>query len=213
MAVTKTQIAKRALSLLGERPITSITDGSDEANAMNERFDIVRDRELARHVWNFARKRASLTADGSFTPVHTFSYAYALPSDNVRLINVGEAYGPLGRPNVHYAYSATFDGISNVYEVAGGYIETNLSAPLKIEYISNGMAEAAFPPEFVDVLAYALAADAAEELTSSNPKVERLHQLYRDTIRQARKQNAIQRPTMPQENGEWVRSRYVWAYD
>jgi len=82
-----TDIANRAMRLLKANRITSLTDGSNNANAANDVFTEVRDDLLRGHNWNFATKRQKL-AQKTNVPVSEFDNAYALPSDWLRTVSV-----------------------------------------------------------------------------------------------------------------------------
>ncbi len=55
-----TSITNRALRLLKANRITSLTDGSNNANAAKDVFVEVREELLRAHNWNFGRKWAEL---------------------------------------------------------------------------------------------------------------------------------------------------------
>ena len=82
-----TDIANRAMRLLKANRITSLTDGSNNANAANDVFTEVRDDLLRAHAWNFATKRQKL-AQSSTAPTFEFDNAYPLPSDWIRTVSV-----------------------------------------------------------------------------------------------------------------------------
>ncbi len=81
-------IANAALQLIkSSKQITSITQGTKEANAVEVVYDELRDALLEMHVWNFATKRVKLARLTS-TPAFGWDYSYQLPADNVRVISV-----------------------------------------------------------------------------------------------------------------------------
>ena len=82
-----TSIANQAMRMLKANRITSLTDGSNNANAANDVFAEVREELLRSHAWNFATKRQKL-AQLSTVPVFEFDNAYALPSDWIRTVSV-----------------------------------------------------------------------------------------------------------------------------
>ncbi len=90
---TKTDLANRALSMLGEAKISDIGDDSVEAaRVCNEHVDAVIAEILRSHRWNVAIDRAILTKSGD-SPAFGYSNAFVLPSDFVRLLSInGEAY-------------------------------------------------------------------------------------------------------------------------
>ena len=95
-----TDIVNKSLRMIGATRITSLTDGSTNANAANDIYTEVRDELLRSHPWNFATKRAKL-AQSATTPTFEFDYAYPLPSDWIRTVSVHDndpRYGTLFYP-------------------------------------------------------------------------------------------------------------------
>lgn len=82
-----TDIVNRAMRLLKADRITSLTDGSPNANKANDVYTEVRDSLLRGHNWNFATRRQKL-ARGSTAPDFEFDNAYPLPADWIRTISV-----------------------------------------------------------------------------------------------------------------------------
>jgi hypothetical protein len=80
-------VVNAALVEIGGSRITSLTDGSTNANAANDIYTEIRDGLLRSHNWNFATKRAKL-AQSSTVPAFEFDYAYPLPSDWIRTTSV-----------------------------------------------------------------------------------------------------------------------------
>ena len=80
-------IANSALNLLGASTISAFTDDSKNARLVNQRYEPVRDRVFRSHAWNCLHKRVQL-AQNSTAPVVEYSYAYALPSDCLRVLKV-----------------------------------------------------------------------------------------------------------------------------
>ena len=80
MAVTKVDIASRALVMIGANPIASFTDGTTEANVTNTIYEEIIESSLTRHNWRFAtgQQQLSLLAD---SPTGRFEYAYQIPAN------------------------------------------------------------------------------------------------------------------------------------
>ncbi len=84
---SETEICNAALMLLGANPINSLNDANDTARTCKVIWPMVLDDELAAHVWNCAKKRATLARETT-APAFGWSYAYALPSDNLRILEM-----------------------------------------------------------------------------------------------------------------------------
>ena len=80
-------IANSALNLLGASTISAFTDDSKNARLINQRYEPVRNRVFRSHAWNCLHKRVQL-AQNSTAPVIEYTYAYALPSDCLRVLKV-----------------------------------------------------------------------------------------------------------------------------
>jgi len=82
-----TDVVNVAMRLIGQSPITSLSDGSTNANTADDIYTEVRDDLLRSHPWNFATKRVQL-ARSSTDPGFEFDHAYVMPSDWLRTISV-----------------------------------------------------------------------------------------------------------------------------
>jgi len=80
-----TAMVNVALTRIGANNISSITDGSPSAIKANIVWETVRDEVLQARDWRFAKLRASLTQN-EIAPLHSYDYAYPLPSDFLRLV-------------------------------------------------------------------------------------------------------------------------------
>ena len=76
-----------ALNLLGASTISALTDDSKNARLCNQRYEPIRNRVFRSHAWNCLHKRIQL-AQNSTAPVVEYTYAYALPSDCLRVLKV-----------------------------------------------------------------------------------------------------------------------------
>ncbi len=80
-------ICNSALNLLGASTISALTDDNKNARLCNQRYEPVRNRVFRSHAWNCLHKRIQL-AQNSTAPVVEYSYAYALPSDCLRVLKI-----------------------------------------------------------------------------------------------------------------------------
>jgi len=76
-----------ALNLLGASTISALTDDSKNARLCNQRYEPIRNRVFRSHAWNCLHKRVQL-AQNSTAPVVEYTYAYALPSDCLRVLKI-----------------------------------------------------------------------------------------------------------------------------
>jgi hypothetical protein len=84
--VNQTDVCNIALGMIGQNFITAIDDGTHTANQCKLFFEPSRDACLRDHKWNFALKRQALAQ--TTPPASGWSYAYTLPPDCVRVIEL-----------------------------------------------------------------------------------------------------------------------------
>ena len=157
--MTPTDIANLALSRIGEKRISDIAENSPSAISCRANFEMVRDSLLRSHPWNFAIGRAELSETD--TPVFGWSYAYALPSDFLRL--------------------STLNGIQAAkcvsdYTLEGALILTNTNEA-KITYVRRIADPTLFDSLFTEVLVYRLAGAVAMDVTGEPSKRDAMEQL------------------------------------
>jgi hypothetical protein len=188
---SKTAIANRALSKLGETRVSNIeTDNTKPAKTIRFMYDIVRDAMLTAYPWNFAIKRAQIAADAS-APAWGYNKQYTLPVDFLSLLEIR------GNPE---------------YRIEGGKILTNEGAPIYIRYISRISDAALFDPLFVEAFATRMAYEACEEITQSNTKKQILMSDLEMTVKSAYANNAIQGQPQTLEADTWLLAREATGY-
>jgi len=203
---SEVDIANRALSKLGEARITSLSEASKPARAMNARYEHLRDAELEAHPWRFAVTRTTLPKL-SAAPSWGYANEYQRPADDLRPLAIGDHAIPVAALGLYYS-SSGYDAFSGApFEIINGNIHTDLGAPLKYEYIARVANSGAFPAQFVEALACRLAVDACEELTQSASKFDRVEAMYREAIKTARRTNMLYRPPSTRPTGPWNRAR------
>lgn len=179
-AVSETAICNLALTLLGEARITSLAEDRPAARECAAAYERIRDIELAKHPWNFAKTRVTLAAD-STEPAFDFDYAFVLPADCLRVL----------LPNTYQLdWSLENHNGDNA-------ILTNDGDSIDVRYIQRVTDPTKFSAPFVAALAAALAMHLAERLTQSNEKKASAENRYKDAIRDARRANAFQ--TIPED--------------
>lgn len=188
------QICNQALVKIGAERITDLSDDTPSARVLNAIYEIKRDAELAAHPWTFAITRAEIPAL-STAPAFGWSYAYPLPSDCLRVVQVGEDW--------------TFydDGDSgSLFQVEGASILTDQVSPIAVRYVYRVTNSGRYPAPFVEALACRLAAEIAEERTQNLSKREAAWAEYEKAIRTAKRVNAIEQPPQEQPLLSWART-------
>lgn len=188
-----TQIYNLALTKIGAARITDPGDEAKAAQSLSAVYEITRKNELAIHPWTFAMTRAQLPALTALPPFG-WSRAYRLPTDCLRLVEVGQFY-------------VLYQQDIKLFEIEGQTIVCDEASPLDIRYIADVTNPGLFSAPFVEALACKLAAVVAEDITQNSTKRQLAEDAYEKAIRAARRSNAIQLPPQPTPEDTWTLAR------
>ena len=175
---TVTDICNAAISHCGTRSkISSIGEGSAEANACLTHFALVRDATLRAFDWNFGRITTPLAQ--LINPPARWSYKYALPTDCVRLRRLNDV--PL------LILPETFCELAADKDSTGAYISVVLTdaSPVSAIYTARVEDPLRWDAGFVDAVTYGLGARVCFELTGKEERVARLTQLWQAALQRA----------------------------
>ena len=190
---SETDIANVALRLVGGTRITSFTQATPNANAVNDIFSEIRDT-LLEFPWNFATQRVQL-AQLTTAPSFGFDYAYALPADWLYTISVHDNDGGYGTIDYREEQVASQKVIStdhsSVYLVS-----------VKREIDPNLM-----PASFRMALASTLARNLAITLANSNVLEDQLAARAEKDLAKAKSIDAMSSFPEPRPRGSWATSR------
>lgn len=181
----KIAIVNRGLAMLGEPPIQSLLDNVKAARLAGMLYDALLDQELARHFWRFAIGRVLIDETVNDEPRGPFQYSYALPSDWLTTVWIGDL--PTGQLPV------AVDAIPE-WSHEGRFILTNEAAPLSLLYVRRTQDTTKFHALFAEAFAARLAMDMADSLTNSTAKWQKCRQIYKDALAEARRIQAIMEP-------------------
>jgi len=197
MPTSTTDIVNASLRLIGGKRITSLTDGSKEANVAGDLFDGIRDDLLRSHKWNFATKSVQL-ARSATTPVLEFDYGYAVPSDWIRTVSVHDNDAGLSgiafREELLNSQRVIMANAENVY----------------IRYVAMIDDPNLWPADFIKAMEYALARDMAIPVAQSNTVQQSMDDLANKWLRKARSQDAMGSPPEKRPSGSWATARQGW---
>ena len=173
MSASEVQICNLALLKFGTLTIASLDDATKEGRACKVFYPLLRDELIYSHPWNFAMKRADISALVEATPAFEWDYAYTIPADCLR---VWELYGTDAE-----------------WVVESGQLLTNQDEEIYIRYISQVTTTGNFNPAFVNCLATRLGAELAAKL-ADDVKLRQvlLEELYRIQLPEAHVLNAIE---------------------
>lgn len=162
-------ICNKALSLLGQAIIVSLTDDSPSARACAIHWPALRDETLRGHPWNCVTKRWTLNRLNE-TPEFEFEYAFQLPADCLMVLATEPAC---------------------FYEVEGRKILCDESS-LAIKGIERNDDTSQYDPQLASALAFLLAAELCPQMTSSSTEAGRLYGLGTDKLKEAKASDAIE---------------------
>lgn len=175
---------------LGQDPISALTDNRKAAILCNLNYDQVRRAVLRGHIWNFAVKRAQLSASAT-APAFGFANAFSLPADYLRLVPaVGE------------------DSNQEKWKIEGQYLLSDDDGAMDLIYIYDCQDPALFDPLFVQALAYALAAELAIPLTQDKALRSSMENLRNDRLASARTVSSQDNSAQVWDNDVLLRSRF-----
>lgn len=148
---SKVAICNLALTDLGANIIANLeTDSSKEAKNCRVYYDILVDRVLEAHHWDFAKTWVVLALDAGYVFVDDqYEYAYQKPADFIRF--------------------SRMENKASIFEVRGETIVSNLE-DAEIEYIKRVSDSTLYPPHFVSALHSLLRAHLAIPLARKSSK-------------------------------------------
>lgn len=175
---TDVEICSKALILVGDSPIASLTEQTKRASICNNLYPLAKRSLLRQHVWNCAVKRVVL-APLSGAPAYGWSNWFAKPGDWLRLIDVGD----LGADD---------------YEFEGNRILANQTS-LQLRYVAD-VSEGMWDALLTDVMIKSMAADLAYPITKSTSLMQAKQQDYQVALRMAKAIDGQENP--PEQFGD-----------
>lgn len=159
MAITKTEIVNKALTLIGANPIINLDDDSNNARVVSRVYETSLRSILGECKWNFATKRALLSAvtDDLAWYDSGETYVYNKPADVVRIFGVSSS------------------GVA--WREEGDFIISDTSG-LGIRYVYYLDVPSKYPSYFVDALVDKLCSDIAYMIVNSDSLGEKYKKLY-----------------------------------
>lgn len=161
-------ICSNALILLGAKPISSFTE-SDRGAAMGNLYPFAREEVLRAHPWNSATKRVMLPPLAA-PPLFDFRYAFQLPSDWLRTIQVGRLDVPIE------------------YTIEGRQILCDVPS-LPFVYVWRNEVESSWDATLISVMTYYMKAAMAYWITQSTTQTQTASQEFLTVLRQAKSIN------------------------
>lgn len=182
---TKIGLISKALVLIGEKPLQSLSDDRYGATVGSSLFELLYEGELQSNPWRFSMKKAALSRL-VVTPLNQYAYAYQLPSDCLLLRHVY----PRG-----------------LYEVYGDRVYTNATS-VEVDYQFKPEITAV-PAYFATLMVYALARDMVKPITESDSGVKTFAAKYVLQRDRAMYADAQARPATPVQDNPFTDVRHA----
>lgn len=199
---SEVDIANLALARLGDSAsVASISppEGSSQAEHCARFYPIARDSLLEMHDWGFTTRRATLAALSVTT--WNWSYAYARPTNVVRLLSVLPAAASPDDAGEPYDTENTDTGTP--------IILTDL-ADATVRYTLRVTDTTRFPPLFTDALAWLLASHLAGPVIKGDAgtaEAKRCMAMFQAMVSQAIRSDSNQRNHSPAHTPTWMEGR------
>jgi hypothetical protein len=197
MATTKVLICNLALSELGLKAITALTELNERARKCNLIFDTTVDDVLRAHPWTFATKQAALAVASGETVIG-YDYVYAFPTKCMfirKLFTADTIDDPTPIP---------FKELNSTTNTR--IIATNLENAYA-EYTSQVNDVSVFDASFIKALAYKLAADMAVPLCGDSALATEKLKKYLLQLDDARRLNKAEAPESTATSGAYIDAR------
>jgi hypothetical protein len=150
-------ICSDALQMLGAKPISSFTEGTDEANVADSLYSDIKKQALLLYPWSFVYKKIALSRLIT-TPTTEYQYEYQLPGDRI------------GPPRSVVTSNSPGAGTIRNYRIFGDKLLTDETS-LYIDYPYD-VQEFEMPVYFVQLLKYLMAWHLAMPITDQTEKAQ-----------------------------------------
>lgn len=192
---TKIEIINQALRHLGAQELQGTDDDRPEAARASRAWGSALDTLLRRHPWGFAQAWRTL-APVVDAPVFGFAYAYKLPVECLRLLDV-RAEGDISRQQMPH-------------EMVGRTVYTD-AAPCYARMVVVQDSPASFPPDFARALSYLLAADLCPSIVRDEGTKIKLYMdlaaMALDEAMLADATESMSHPAPEDETGSYIAAR------
>jgi hypothetical protein len=199
---SQVDISNLCLSILGKPSIASLGDNSNAARVVNIEYDMIRRALLTGPgTWRFSIKRASLPSLTAVPVSGPYQTMYALPSDCLRILQVGDMYPGLDLSD--YRLGPT----DADYTQEGRNLLCDYGSPLSLQYVGDVTDTTLFDAWFVIYFAAQLAWTCCERLTGSDAKQQAAMSRKEYAHSQAASSNAMLNPPQNTADETWVAAR------
>ena len=198
MTIPQLVIYNKALHIIGERSLASLTENREPRRVLDDIWDSgnMLKYVLEEGLWKFSLRTSKMIADPAITPTFGYPYAFQQPTDFIRVAQVcSDEFFNI--PLTSYAFEA-------------GVFYSNIQDGVFLQYVSNdvsyGLNAALWPETFKEYLGAWMAARSAARLNKDKEK--EAFALLEKIKNNALSKNALQGPTQFTPQGSWVSARY-----
>ena len=199
--VSRISVYNLVAGMLGESPVLVMPTAQDDtpiARAIDRYWDSARGAALRANTWRFARTRAQLPAL-STPPAFGFAFAFNLPSDFVRIVE-------LGIPSAS-GWAIALDR----FEREGMQILADY-APLNLVYIRDMPEPETWDGDFELGFAMMFASMAAYDITGDMSLGQALRQDFEKQFADAQVADGNDGPPLTFEEDNWLTARWGDPY-
>lgn len=181
-----------ALDVIREPAVQSLAAESPPLRLILRNYDHVVDMTLRSYVWNFAKEKFAISADGT-DPAWGWNYRYRIPNDVLRVLPITE--------------NGERDGQLVAHEIVGNYIETNHAAPLRVKCIVRKPNPGEWDELFLEIVRSSLAMMLANKFTNKARFFDLARQMVIDARAKAEEIDAFEGSAEPIEQFDILRVR------
>jgi hypothetical protein len=198
MATTVLSVYNKALRLIRESSLTSLSEVRESRYLLDEAWDEVLKEMVEAGFWHFAMRDVKITYDPDVTPNFGYRYCFNMPADWVKtyMVAVDER---LNIPYEHWMEQAN-----------ALWAEVT---PLYLRYVSNSSSGYGYDLDrwtagFVKAFSSRLALEIAPKASgSSDSLIERVKAQHEEDMAKALSFEAMRQPPRRLPQGEWNKSR------
>lgn len=185
---TPVSICSNALQILGAKPINDFDERTEQARMAANLWDDARDELLRAHPWKCAKKRVIL-APLTATPAFDYGYAFELPGDWLKTIQVGKRGQKLD------------------YETEGNAILCDTTS-LPLVYIYRNEVVQSWHPHLVAVAELLMCARMGYAVTKSSSIRDSFRDEFARALKVAKAIDGQDDPPETLDADEYLQSRY-----
>lgn len=163
---SEVSICNIALDHIGKAQISALNEDSAEAQVCSRHYALARDSVFTKYNYRFLRGLSSLAQLTTNDRSNAWGYAYAVPSDVLRVRRVMPQVEGSGLMTDAYPYAASGEMVEAriPYELEGGNLYCDIDGAV-LEYTRGGVDAASYSQPVADAIACELAARIAYPLT------------------------------------------------